>query len=203
METEERPDLFDIKYIRDELLYYARDENQFLRRRRTFLVVLHPDLVHSRVKDPDLPYQRGVLLLGLLLAVVRKLSEWLSTDALVFEFLFLAGEEGETLTSERELLQMLFRERIENGTVVLRTAFPANQLSGECAFRARRSLCHCLMVSLQDRPLEASDTVVTRLLLEGPFPALGDGAEPAVYPEGEDPFDIWSAALLELLRRWI
>src|SRR5208283_2394504 len=36
MEKDERPDLFDIKYIRDELLYYSRDENQFLRRRRTF-----------------------------------------------------------------------------------------------------------------------------------------------------------------------
>ena len=28
METDERPDLFDIKFLRDELLYYARDENQ-------------------------------------------------------------------------------------------------------------------------------------------------------------------------------
>ena len=30
----ERPDLFDIKFLRDELLYYARDENRFLRRRQ-------------------------------------------------------------------------------------------------------------------------------------------------------------------------
>src|SRR5262249_8635385 len=37
MEKEERPDLFDIKFLRDELLYYSRDENQFLRRRRTFV----------------------------------------------------------------------------------------------------------------------------------------------------------------------
>ena len=37
MEPDERPDLFDIKFVRDELLYYARDENNFLRRRRTFV----------------------------------------------------------------------------------------------------------------------------------------------------------------------
>src|SRR5262249_35209538 len=36
MEKDERPDLFDVKFVRDELLYYARDENQFLRRRQTF-----------------------------------------------------------------------------------------------------------------------------------------------------------------------
>src|SRR5262249_28731274 len=48
MEPDDRPDLFDIKYVRDELLYYARDENQFLRRRRTFIFALYPDLVQAR-----------------------------------------------------------------------------------------------------------------------------------------------------------
>jgi len=62
MEKDERPDLFDVKFVRDELLYYARDENQFLRRRRTFVFVMHPDLVGTRFKDSELPYQRGVLL---------------------------------------------------------------------------------------------------------------------------------------------
>src|SRR5205823_679693 len=36
------PDLFDAKYLRDELLYYSRDENEFLRRRRTFAFMLYP-----------------------------------------------------------------------------------------------------------------------------------------------------------------
>src|SRR5205807_9017417 len=84
METDERPDLFDVKFLRDELLYYARDENQFLRRRRSFVFALFPDLLHTRVKDPTLPYQRGVLLLALIVVVIRRLSDWLSTDALVF-----------------------------------------------------------------------------------------------------------------------
>src|SRR6185295_13454635 len=66
METDERPDLFDIKYLRDELLYYSRDENQFLRRRRTFVLALYPDLVRTRFKDAELPWQRCVLWLGLL-----------------------------------------------------------------------------------------------------------------------------------------
>src|SRR5207248_6066964 len=57
MEEQERPDLFDVKYLRDELLYYARDENNFLRRRRTFAFVLFPDLVQAHFKDADLPWQ--------------------------------------------------------------------------------------------------------------------------------------------------
>jgi hypothetical protein len=203
MEKDERPDLFDIKYVRDELLYYARDENEFLRRRRTFIVVLHPDLVHTRVKDPVLPYQRGVLLLALLLVVVRQLSEWLSTDALLFEFLFLAEDEGEPLVRERELLQMLLREQIESGLVVIQTIRSAEALTGDCALRARRSLCHCLMVSIRDCPFEAPDTVVTRLSLDGPYPALAAGTDSPVSPEGEEPLNIWSAALLKLLERWI
>src|SRR6202040_3897497 len=88
METD-RPDLFDIKFLRDELLYYARDENQFLRRRRTFVFALYPDLVRARFKDADLPWQRIILLLALLIVVVRKLSEWLAAEALVFEFLIV------------------------------------------------------------------------------------------------------------------
>src|SRR5262249_9571710 len=58
MEKDDRPDLFDVKFLRDELLYYARDENQFLRRRRTYIFALFPDLRSTRIKDPSLPYQR-------------------------------------------------------------------------------------------------------------------------------------------------
>src|SRR5439155_13129065 len=61
--TAPRPDLFDIKFVRDELLYYSRDENQFLRRRRSFVIALLPDLVHARFKDVELPTQRIVLAL--------------------------------------------------------------------------------------------------------------------------------------------
>ncbi|MGL6095290.1 MAG: hypothetical protein ACRC7O_05760, partial [Fimbriiglobus sp.] len=44
----EPPDLFDMKFVRDELFYYSRDENQFLRRRRAFVFALYPDLVAAR-----------------------------------------------------------------------------------------------------------------------------------------------------------
>src|ERR1700676_2724717 len=100
----ERPDLFDVKFLRDELLYYSRDENQFLRRRRTFVFVLYSDLTAARFKDADLPYQRGVLLLALLTTALRRLTEWLSADALAFEVLFVGAGEEEPLAAEHALL---------------------------------------------------------------------------------------------------
>ena len=50
-----------MKFLRDELLYYSRDENQFLRRRRTFVFALFPDLVDARFKDagPAVPADRA------------------------------------------------------------------------------------------------------------------------------------------------
>lgn len=199
---DDRPDLFDIKYLRDELLYYSRDENQFLRRRRAFIFALYPDLVRAACKGPDLPYQRLILLLALLLVTVRRLSEWLSADALVFDFVFLSDGAGPSLGRERQLLEMLFREQRENGTVVIRDDLDAAALARESTQRARRSLVHVLTASTQDRPLDVPEAVVTRLVVDGDCPAIGAGPEGPAVPEGEEPFDIWAAALLELLQRW-
>jgi hypothetical protein len=199
MEQGERPDLFDIKYLRDELLYYSRDENQFLRQRRTFHFALYPDLVQARFKDAELPWQRIVLLLAVLLAAVRKLTEWLSADALVFEFLFLEGPRTRPLAAERELLEMLLREQIANKTVHIDAIHP-NQLAARCALRARRSLCHCLTISTTDQRVQTDATFTERLRLDGPRPALGVGDEALQYPEADDAMASWSATLERLLQ---
>jgi hypothetical protein len=201
-DSTERPDLFDIKYVRDELLYYARDENQFLRRRRTFVFALWPDLVASRFKDSDLPYQRGVLLLALLVVIVRKLEKWLSTDALQFQVVFVATGDTEPLAAERALLQTLLREQIATSTVHVRR-LPAAQLAGQCSAWSRRSLCHCLNVAVKVPPLEAEETVVTQFQVNGPRPALGDPLNELAVIDSEDPVESWGQALEQVLRRWV
>jgi hypothetical protein len=203
MEKDERPDLFDVKYLRDELLYYARDENQFLRRRRTFAFVLFPDLVHARFKDAELPYQRIVLLWALLYVTVRRLSDWLSTDALTFVFHFVGKDDPAPLAAEMALLRTLLREAIDAGTVVLLERTTREQAERDCALRARRSLCHCLPVAAADVAFTAADTVVTRMRLDGPYPALGTGGEEPAYPEADDAVDGWEAALKYLLQQWV
>ncbi len=199
----QRPDLFDIKYLRDELYYYSRDENQLLRRRRTFVVALHADLVETRFKDADLPYQRGVLLLALLTALVTKLTEWLSTDALHFRFLFLGpAEEPLILDDEHELLQTLLRETIANKTVSLERLTTA-ELPQACAGWARTSMVHCLNVSTVPVPFEAQDTVVTLLRVDKARPAIGDVYTEMETPEGDDASESWNATLHNIIRRWI
>jgi hypothetical protein len=201
MERHYRPDMFDIKYLRDELYYYSRDENQFLRRRRTFVFVLTPDLAQARFKDADLPVQRIVMILGLLRTMVLKLIEWLNADALVFEFVFVNGEGNQpSLPQEYELLQMLLREQIANGTVQLRRVERLDQVGPHCTMKARRSLCHCMIVSASDARLQAEDTVVTRVVVDGPRPALGVAEFKPAHLEAEDAFDCWAATLERLLQ---
>jgi hypothetical protein len=203
MEKNDRPDLFDIKYLRDELLYYARDDNQFLRRRRTFVFTLFPDLVGARFKDAELPCQRIVLLLALLVVAVRKLSEWLSTDALRFEFVFVADKDSGPLAPEQALLATLLREPIANGTVGLATAPTSAVVGRQCAMRARRSLCHCLAISAADQRLEAEGVVVTQLRVDGPRPALENADGALACPEVDEPVEGWGAALETLLELWV
>ncbi len=196
MEPSGRPDLFDIKFLRDELLYYSRDENEFRRQRRSFVFALFPDLDQARFKDSELPWQRIVLALGLALTAVRKLLEWLSAEALLFEVLFLdQGIGPNVLVAEQALLETVLREQVANGTVVI-DRLPRQRLSAHCAQHARRSRCHCLAVATTDQRLEMEDVHLGRLVLAGARPglALGDDAEPQA-PPGEDALNCWTMAL--------
>jgi hypothetical protein len=205
METDDRPDLFDIKFLRDELLYYARDENQFLRRRRTFVFALYPDLVNARFKDAALPYQRGVMLLALLVSIVHKLSEWLSTEALQFQVLLVhEGSETQTLplAAEAQLLRTLLPEPITNGILHMQRV-PPDRVGPLCAHWARKSMVHCLVIAVEPRVVRATDTVVSRLKVAGPCPALSDGEETPAQVEAEDATESWGQALQQVLARWV
>jgi vWA domain found in the FtsH ternary systems/N-terminal helical region fused to the FtsH ternary system vWA domain len=196
-----RPDLFDVKFLRDELYYYSRDENQFLRRRRVFVFCLYPDLVRARFKDPDLPAQRIVLVFGLLLTAVRKLSEWLGTDALKFEFLLIQDKDARPLAQEAALLEMLFREQIENHTVEVRHL--ADDPAAHADGRAHRSLCHLLAVSAAPVDVRTELAATTGLTVRGPRPEVRIGhAAPSELPT-DDPVEAWTLTLERLLMLWV
>lgn len=203
--TSSEPDLFDTLYLMDELLYYSRDENQFLRRRRTFVIALAPDLVETRLKDFELPFQRGVMLMGLLYVLVRKLTEWLSTDALHFHFLHLGAKEAQTeaLAAERAVLQKLFFEEMALEVVHFDAQAPGAKLARRCEEWSRKSMVHVLMVGARPALLEAKDVVVTRLAVNGPRPEIGDGGGELAPVEGDDASDAWARALEQILMRWI
>ncbi len=195
-------DLFDTMFLMDELLYYSRDDNQFLRRRRTFVLALSPDLVETRFKDFELPYQRGVMLMGLLYVLVRKLVEWLSTDALEFEVVFLGETEKEPLAAERTLLTKLYHEEIALGICRVGRGDLA-KLPKRCEEWSRNSMVHVLVVGVSPGLLEARDCGITRLAVNSPRPALGDGIGELNVVDGEDAHDSWANALQQILMRWI
>jgi hypothetical protein len=196
-----RPDLFDVKFLRDELYYYSRDENQFLRRRRVFLFALHPDLVKARYKDPELPVQRIVMVLGSLLTAVRKLSEWLSTDALKFEFLLIQDNDARPLTQEGALLEMLFREQIQNQTAEIRHL--SENVGQYADQRAQRSLCHLLSISAREVDPGTKIAIASALVIDGPRPELHmERNHPRDFP-ADDAVEFWTQTLERLLMLWV
>ncbi len=201
-EAEQRPDLFDMKYLRDELYYYSRDENQFLRRRRSFVFVLQPDLKLARFKDQDLPCQRIVLVLATLVAAVRRLVDWLGHDALRFEFLFVQPEKDRPLEEEAKLLTIVFRELIENKTASVEHLSFAD-IEKRIKEHGRRSQCQCLVIGVKDVELHSEQAVVTGMQIDGPRPEIRIGGEDLAILEGDEPFEKWVATLLHLLQMCI
>ena len=197
------PDLFDIKFVRDELFYYSRDENQFLRRRRVFVFALFPDLVAARFKDPGLPHQRIVLLQSAILALVRRLSEWLSTDAIRFEVLLIQDGARQPLAEEATLMRLLLREPIERGDGLVGQPLDQAALVRHLNHLTRQSQVHCLACTTEPKEFEVENLVLTQLVVGGPKPEIGDETGLVAELEGEEPLDVWHETILRVLQDWV
>lgn len=131
-------DLFDLRYTEGELLYYTRDEAIHTRRRRVVTFLLGDDLASSRVKDVGSPWQRIVLLLGVLVAAIEKLEGHLAAEALQFRVVFLRESAGQpsALKAERELCELMLREwRAKGAASVLESTMEAEAASLAAASR--------------------------------------------------------------------
>jgi hypothetical protein len=199
----ESPDLFDMKYVRDELFYYSRDENQFLRRRRAFVFVLFPNLLAARFKDPELPHQRIVMLQSAILALVHRLTDWLSTDAIRFEVLFVQDGEKRPLAEEATLAQLLLREPLERGGAVVEWVPDKAAVVARLNKLARVAQVHCLAAAGQPFEMELETVVVTELVVAGPKPEIGNGDGVVAELDGEDAVDVWQETVHRVLQLWI
>ena len=201
METDpaQRPDLFDVKFLRDELYYYSRDENQFLRRRRTFLFLLDADLSQQRFKDASLPFQRLVLVLGMLLAAQRQLTLWLAEEAIQFEFLFVESKPTAALEEERKLLELIYREEIAAKRVTV-TTIGRSDMVAICRDRAAQSRCQGLAISAQSQDLDLIDIEMLVMQVDGPAPVCDLLIE---GDESREPLERWRETLRQVLRQWV
>ena len=196
-----RPDLFDIKFARGELLYYSRDENQFLRRRLTFVFTLYPDLVAARFKDSQLQWQRIILVMAILFVIVNRLTQWLSDDSLKFHFLFADEPGADGLDDEINLLETLFREQMENGTVEIQS-MDNTEVGGFCDDLARKSLCQNLLVTSRRKKSNQQLALVSQLIVNDIQPTL-ELENDTKFKSEEADLDGWREALNSLLRFWV
>ncbi len=153
-------DLFDMRYVEGELLYYTRDEAIFVRPRRVITFHLPAALARARVKDAGVRWQRIVLVLGVVLASVKKLSEMLGEEALSMRVVFVDdGGRPSPLGDERGLSELLLQEWRDKGTVeICSGTLEAEDALLEAA--SRRALVQ--LVTFGEAPAPAATTRVQR-----------------------------------------
>jgi hypothetical protein len=110
-------DLFDVRFVENELLYYMRDSGHSLRKRRTLNLVI--DLRSPlNFKYPTHPYQLGTIVSGFVLGVVRDSNVLFGNDSVHFRISLLAPERGEgdeAARKLREVLEILLEAQIQRG----------------------------------------------------------------------------------------
>jgi hypothetical protein len=145
-------DLFDLRYAEGELLYYTRDETVFTRPRRVVTFLLGDELTAMRVKDAQLPWQRIVLVLGLLTATIKRLSEELANEDLALRVVFVrqAAEQPSVLRPERELCELALREYRDRGVLTIDEGTVAAEAQ-TLAAAARRALVEVVFLAPADR----------------------------------------------------
>jgi hypothetical protein len=206
-------DLFDMRYVEGELLYYTRDEAIHVRTRRVITLLVDPKLIEARWKDAELPWQRLTLALAIVLGLVRVLAEWLGDEELRFRALFLKdGARPSPLGAERELLGLLLGEWRERGMVEVEEGELATELAA-MAQAARRALVDAIAIGIDAAPRPAGlDRRVTwgALRLGGPAgaPVFDAGAAGEEDPRDAGNLDdsddaalkVWQDGLRALLR---
>lgn len=189
-------DIFTLRYVEGELLYYTRDDSVFRRHKHVIGVALGADLDDARVKDRDLPWQRLVLAFGMLVAAIRWLTEQLGDQALTIHVAFPKDLLGE----ERQIFSLLLEGEIARGAVIVdeTDAIAATDKAGDSA------IADVIVMSLGPVPELPRGLRAIHVDLAGSAPTVAELA-PRKSPPGElgpDSWTEWCEAAVDLLR-WL
>ena len=210
---QERPDLFDIKYVRDELLYYSRDENNFIISRRDYIFIINYNIIDLRFKDLELPYEKIVLLLSWIIVIIRQLIHHLTHEAIRFEIRLI--EESPSRSDvhkirrwnepweEQRWLELLLKDWISRGTAAVGTWKNCAVACEVMHNRCNHSDVHCLYIAPKDSSLDLPDGIFsTHLVLDGPRPCIVTEQGVINYSDIE-PLKAWSSAMYHILEKWL
>jgi vWA domain found in the FtsH ternary systems/N-terminal helical region fused to the FtsH ternary system vWA domain len=193
MEDGDETDVFTVRYVEGELLYYTRDDSVFRRHRRVIAIALGGDLDDARVKDRDMPWQRLIAALGLIVAAIRWLTDQLGEHALSIRVAFPPGQ----LAEEREIVALLLGGEIQRGLVVVDEA-TIDHAVADAARHINTAVTDAVSVSLGAAPAVPKGLRALHVNLAGRVPVLGS-AEPE---PGADSWSEWCDAAQDLLR-WL
>ncbi len=199
MEDDQEIDLFSLRYIEGELLHYTRDDSVFRRHRHLIAIALGADLDDARVKDPEVPWQRLVLALGLLVAAIRWLTEQLGDQALTIHMAF----PPRLLAEERGIVTLLLEGEIARGTVVI-VEQPWQEAIDLAVAAASSSIADVIVMSLGVTPELPRGVRAVHLNLAAVAPTVTELAPrradtPALGP---DAWTEWCEGAEDLLR-WL
>jgi hypothetical protein len=110
------PDLFTVRYLEGEMLYYQRDSGQLQRQRRTVHALLKASPA-LRLKHPHHPYHLEMLLSGFLLRLTWDLLALFPRGGVRVCLHFLPSDRSEEEEEAAALLALLLRNEIEHGLV--------------------------------------------------------------------------------------
>jgi hypothetical protein len=196
-------DLFDMRYVEGELLYYTRDESVFIRSRRVVTFVFEPELARARFKDVGMQWQRLVVAMGLLSASVQKLAAWLSEEGLSFRVAFVRSNGEAPLAPEMGLCQILLREWIDKEMATVVEVDGRNAILDQVEIDAKTAQADVVDLTMAMRPPEDLDPRVRLALVNvaEPSPVLWWTDHPASsLTTDAEPWPAWNAVVADLLQ---
>lgn len=107
-------DMFDIRFISNELLKFTRNDSVHHRERRNIFIFFDRDLHTTKKKDPELPFQRLILWMAGILSGVQKTIKWLDTSELKIHLIF-----DPKLEDQMNIMSLLLREHIKTETAIV------------------------------------------------------------------------------------
>ena len=115
-------DLFDLRYVQGELLYYTRDESPLLDQRRSFALVFDAPTA-LRDKHLELPTQTLVMVQGFALALGADLATAFGARAVTAHWRWLAREVEDLEVAEQEqaLVALVLASDVAHGRADLET----------------------------------------------------------------------------------
>jgi vWA domain found in the FtsH ternary systems len=105
--------LFAVKYERQELLYYSRQDNRLHQRLRHVAFIIDDSLGASRNKPKTLPFQRMTLVMACLLTLWSRIEGILAREALRLSWIFVGNRNK--LKDEFQLLSRLLAPEVAEG----------------------------------------------------------------------------------------